>query len=73
MHKLNQVGNEKVKITLKISKIKAASTYSYQSKLNHFYAITNQLCKMLNLFFVFFRVEIVYIRKMAVSLVIDLL
>ena len=28
---------------------------------------------MLNLFFVFFRVEIFYIRKMAVSLVIDLL
>ena len=74
MHKLNQVCKEKVKIALKTSKIKAASTYSYESKKNHFYTVTNQLCKMLNLFFVFFfHVEIVYSRKMATSLVIDLL
>ena len=75
MHKLNQVCKENVKIALKTSKIKAASTYSYESKRKiNFYTVTNQLCKMLNLFFVFFlRVEIVYIRKMATSLVIDLL
>ena len=73
MHKLNQVCKEKVKIALKTSKIKAASTYSYESKKNHFYTVTNQLCKMLNLFIFFFRVEIIYIRKKATSLVIDLL
>ena len=53
LHKLNQVCKEKVKIALKISKIKAASTYFYESKKNHFYTVTNTLCKMVNLFFAF--------------------